>query len=209
MEFGPAGLRRRSLNCHHRSQLVVATDHGRSWRHSPKQRAQVRGQSGLDLHSGRPNADPPITGQDRRDVELADHPSAPSEPAAPHQQETRRSRPRTRAEGLNSPEVAGRRFNDEPLRSQKPRWEIRSCFHQIVRIRRKAQHSDRHARSLLKMKAWVNSLPQLGRPVIWVASVRLRPNSVVNRGFSCGRSWGRRRPEPSYLRYEACPRTMG
>jgi hypothetical protein len=49
-----------------------------------------------------------------------------------------------------------------------------------------ARHSDRHARSLLKMKAWVNSLPQLGRPVIWVASERLRPNSVV--------SWGPAQP---------------
>lgn len=148
--------------------------------------AHVRGHSGLDLHSGRPDADPPLTGQDRRDVDHADHASAPSEPAAPHQQETRRSRPGTRAKGLDGPEVAGRCFNDEPLRSQKSRWEIRSCFHPTVLLCPKPPQSHRHARSLLKMKTWVNSLPHPGRSVIQVTRELMRPNSVVDHG---GDTW--------------------
>jgi hypothetical protein len=139
---------------------------------SPKRSVQVRGRSGLDLHSGRPNADPPLTGQDRRDVDHADHPSASSKPAAPHHQEPWRSWAGTRTKGLNGPKVAGRRFNDEPLRSHEPRWELRSRFHQIVLIRRETSHSDRHARSLLKMKTWVSSLPHHGRPVICWTSER-------------------------------------
>jgi hypothetical protein len=167
---------------------------------------QVRGHSGLDLHSGRPNADPPLTGQDRRDVDHADHPSASSKPAAPHHQEPRRSWAGTRTKGLNGPKVAGRRFNDEPLRSHKPRWELRSRFHQIVLIRRETSHSDRHARSLLKMKTWVNSLPHHGRPVICVTSERpatlqppmlgFTPDPAAAAGVATEGAWIRR-PTPS------------